>query len=182
MRRPTFDRWIKREVMRISKSETFNFRKLAAQAQRPNAPDRLAAALLLYANETGRVEKLFELVWNESTRREYEDVLSILDGRSAEKLALRGTPMMSLDPAYWSFLTRYADAYYAPERAASQKRELWEEARQAQLKKGISPIEAAEACGFDAANVTMFLNHADLGRLTLKDIKQLRNYLKRAKV
>ena len=47
MRRPTFDRWIKREVMRISKSETFNFHKLAAQAQRPNAPDRLAAALLL---------------------------------------------------------------------------------------------------------------------------------------
>ena len=173
MRRPTFDRWIKREVMRISKAETFNFRKLAAQAQRPNAPDRLAAALLLYANETGRVEKLLELVWNEST---------ILDGRSAEKLALRGTPMMSLDPAYWSFLARYADAYYAPERAASQKREIWEEARQAQLKKGISPIEAAEACGFDAANVTMFLNHADLGRLTLKDIKQLRNYLKRAKV
>ena len=55
--------------MRISKAETFNFRKLAAQAQRPNAPDRLAAALLLYANETGRVEKLLELVWDESTRR-----------------------------------------------------------------------------------------------------------------
>ena len=54
MRRPTFDRWIKREVMRISKAETFNFRKLAAQAQRPNAPDRLAAALLLYANETDK--------------------------------------------------------------------------------------------------------------------------------
>ena len=67
----------------------------------------------------------------------------------------------------------------SPENAL--KREIWEEARQAQLKKGISPIEAAQACGFDAANVTMFLNHADLGRLTLKDIKPLRNYLKRAK-
>lgn len=179
MRRPTFERWIKREVMRISKAKSFNFRKLAALAQRDNAPDRLAAALLLYARETGRTQKLLELVWNEPVRREYEEVLAKLGGRSAEELALRGTPMMSLDPAYWSFLARYADDYYAPERLASQKRELWEEARQAQLKAGVSPTEAAKACELDVANVTMFLNHADLGRLTIGDAKRLTTYLTR---
>ena len=180
MRRPTFDRWIKREIMRISRSKSFNFRKLVAKAQLNGAPDRLAAALLLYANETGRTEKLFELVWNDSVRKEYESVLEVFRGRSAAELALRGTPMMSLDPDYWSLLARYADAYYAPERAASKKRELWEEARHAQLKAGVSPAEAAQALGFDTANVTMFLNHAELGRLTIDDAKSLRNYLKRA--
>jgi len=180
MRRPTFDRWIRREILRISKAKSFNFRKLVAQAQRNNAPDRLAAALLLHAYETDRTQKLFELVWDDSLRREYEKALEVFAGRSVELLALRGTPMMSLDPDYWSFLARYADDYYAPERVASQKRELWEEARQAQLKAGVSPAEAAKACGMDVANVTMFLNHADLGRLTMKDIKTLRSYLKRA--
>ena len=181
MRRPTFDRWIRREILRISKAKSFNFRKLVAQAQRNNAPDRLAASLLLYAYETDRTQKLFELVWDSSIRKEYESVLDVFAGRSVESLALRGTPLMSLDPDYWSLLARFADDYYAPEKVASQKRELWEEARQAQLKAGVSPAEAAKACGMDVANVTMFLNHADLGRLTMKDIKALCSYLKRAR-
>ena len=172
---------MRREILRISKAKSFNFRKLVAQAQRNNAPDRLAAALLLHAYETDRTQKLFELVWDDSLRREYEKALEVFAGRSVELLALRGTPMMSLDPDYWSFLTRYADDYYAPERVASQKRELWEEARQALLKSGVSPAEAAKACGMDVANVTMFLNRAELGRLKMKDIKALCSYIKRAR-
>ena len=177
MRRPKFDRWIKREVMSIAGVETFNFRRLVAQAQRDDAPEDLAPALLLYANETGRTSKLLELLWNEELRAEYDDVLSKIGGRSAGRLALRSTPMMSLRPAYWKFFSRYADAYYTPERVASAKRELWEVARQAQLKAGISPTQAARACGLDAANTNMFLNRADLGRLTIEDAQRLADYL-----
>lgn len=177
MRRPTFDRWIKREVLRAAGTESFNFRKLAAQAQRDDAPKDLAPALLLYANETHRADKLLALLWNDALREEYEDVLGKIGGRSAGRLALRSTPMMSLRPAYWKFLARFADAYYAPERIASEKRELWEVARRAQLETGTSSSQVARECGLDIANVNMFLSHADLGRLTAEDARRITDYL-----
>lgn len=177
MRRPTFDRWIKREAMRIAGADTFNFRRMVAMAQRSDAPEDLAPALLLYANEVNRTEKLFELLWNDALRAEYEDVLGKIGGRSCGRLALRSTPMMSLRPLYWKFLSRYADAYYTPERVASQKRELWETAHEAMLKKGVSPAQAASACKLDVANVNMFLNRADIGRLKIEDVQRLADYL-----
>lgn len=177
MRRPTFDRWIKREVLRAAGTDEFNFRKLAAQAQREDAPEDLAAALLLYANETGRTEKLLDLLWSDRLRDEYETVLAEIGGRSVGQLALRSMPMMSMPPSYWKFLSHFADAYYAPERVASQKRELWEIAREAQLKTGTSATQVARACDLEVANTNMFLNHADIGRLKIEDARRVTDYL-----
>lgn len=177
MRRPTFDRWIKREILRAAGTDEFNFRKLAAQAQRDDAPEDLAPALLLYANETGRTDKLLDLLWNDRVRDEYEDALSKIGGRSAGRLALRSTPMMSMLPTYWKFLSRYADAYYAPERLASEKRELWEVAREAQLKTGTSATQVARACELEVSNTNMYLNHADIGRLRIEDAQRVADYL-----
>ena len=163
--------------MRAAGVDSFNFRRLVALAQHDDAPADLVPALLLYANETNRTDKLLALLWNDRVREEYEEVLGKIGGRSAGRLAMRSTPMMSLRPAYWKFLSRYADAYYAPERIASEKRELWEQARQAQLKTGASSSEVARACGLDIANTNMFLSHADLGRLTLEDAERVAQYL-----
>ena len=178
MRRPRFNRWIKLEVLRLAHTTSFNLRRLAARAQRELAEsDELAAALLLYAHENDQLERLLSYVYDESLRAEYIAVEQRLGKRSIERLALRGTPMMSLPVRYREFLDRYESAYHTPERVASEKQVLWEQSSQAMLRSEIIPSELARELHLDVANLNAYLMRGETQRFTLDTARTIAQYL-----
>ncbi|MBQ9002511.1 MAG: hypothetical protein IJ087_11730, partial [Eggerthellaceae bacterium] len=107
--------------------------------------------------------------YDDDLRREYEKVERHLGDRSIERLALRGTPLQSLPERYRAFLEEFERAYHAPERIASEKRGLLEQTQAAALRTGASPTELARQLGLDRANVSAYLAHGEIGRLTVED-------------
>ena len=172
MRRPKFSHWIHAEVLRISGSKRFSLRRFSSCIQTEKNPE-LAAALLLYAHENNAIDKLMGLIYDEELRKEFDKVERHLGSRSIERLALRGTPMMSLPPLYRKFMSDYEDAYYTPERVAQEKRELSEQAREAALRTGASPAELARTLGVDRANLNAYLLRGETHRITLESARRL---------
>ena len=176
MRRPCFKRWIRGEVLRLAKTASFNLRKLAAEAQR-TADVELVSALLLYAHENDQTDKLMSYIYDETILEEYQTVEARFGQRSIERLALRGTPMMSLPQQYRDILERYEYAYHTPENIAAEKRELWETTKQSVLVSGISPAELANALELDQSNLSAYLAHGDIGRFTLATVRRIAEYV-----
>ena len=172
MRRPCFHRWIRRRVLELAQMRMFNLRMFAARAQQDPGGE-LAAALLLYAHENDCLERLMAYVYDPDLRREYEAVERHLGQRSIERLALRGTPLQSLPERYRAFLEEFERAYHRPEHIAAEKRVLLDQTRAAVLRSGASPTELARQLNLDRANVSAYLAHGEIGRLTLEDAKRL---------
>lgn len=175
MRRPKFSRWIRLEVMRLTGVKRFNFRKFTTRVQENNDV-KLAAALLLYAHENDCIENLMECVYDENLRNEYNKVEKHLGDRSVERLALRGTPMMSLPEPYREIMAAYEEAYYTPERIAEEKRALHEKAQEAVLRSGISTTELAKELGVDRANLSAYLTNGETHRLSTEAVERLANF------
>ena len=176
MRRPTFPRWIRLQVLDLAETQSFNLRRFAAIVQKTHDA-QFASALLLHAHENGQFNRLMSYIYDEDTEREYRMVEQRLGGRSVERLALRGTPMMSLPKPYRDFMTSFAEAYYAPERIEEEKRALWEAARESMLVSGSSPAEIARALGLDSSNLSAYLANGDTGRFTLDTARAIAEYL-----
>ena len=136
----------------------------------------LAAALLLYAHENNCIEQLMENVHDEALAAEFAKVERHLGDRSVERLALRGTPMMSLPPQYRDIMASFEEAYYKPERIAAEKRELCEKAQLALRESGASATEIAQELGIDRANLSAFLANGETHRLNLEDARKLAHY------
>lgn len=181
MRRPRFYRWIRLEVLRLAKTRSFNLRKLAAAAQRTGNAD-LAASLLLYAHENGQLQRLFAYIYNDNLLAQYKQIEQRLGMRSIERLALRGTPLMSLPPLYRAFLERYNAAYHAPEAIASEKRALRQRTLRSMLETGTTPAELAHACGVDPNNLNAYLARGELHRFTLRTARLIADDLDSNKV
>ena len=177
MRRPVFENWVRREVLRVAQTSSYSLRKLAAKAQHAKAPDELPPLLLFSAYESGRAERLLTYIWNQQLAREYGEVISKLGNRSAGKLALRGTPMMSLPLAYRSVLEAYAQAYYAPEALAAKKHELWQRSRDAQILCGATHAEVASALELDPANTSSYLKTGKVARVTMETAQRIHDHL-----
>ena len=177
MRRPVFSRWIRTEVQRIATSRSFSLRRFSALSQTDKAPGELSAALLLYAYENDCVDSLFEYIYDEKILEEYKLTIDRLGGRSVSQLALRGTPMKSLGENYRVIMKRFADAYYHPERVAEEKRAIWEQAREAQLRTGATPSQIATALDIDPANVSAFLKNGRVEKFTLEKSQMILDYL-----
>jgi hypothetical protein len=179
MRRPVLGRWAKKVAMEHAGASSFDLRALSAKAQREH-DEVLAAALLLFATESDRIDRLMSFVWDDDLRTEYENVLAKLSGRSAEKLALRGTPMMSMPPAYRKLMEDYAAAYQAPERIEEEKRRLWEQTRNLQIRKGISPMKVARALKLDPPNTSAYLKNGSVEKFTLDTVRDIYDYVSNA--
>ena len=197
MRRPKFSRWIRQEILEITKTKRFNLRLLASRAQTelekertrpakpdgaskgesPSSPSLLAAALYLYAYENECLDRLAGLMYDKQVLAEYEKVGKHLGGRSVERLALRGTPMMSLPPQYRELMARFEEAYYTPERVADEKRELSERTREVVLRLGVSPTELSRALEIERANLSAFISHGETHRLNLQDARKLAEFV-----
>ena len=176
MRRPRFKRWIRSEVLRLAGTNSFSLRKFAAKAQRERNPE-FDSALLLHAHESGQYNRLMSYLYDEELMAEYRAVEQRLGGRSVERLAFRGTPMMTLPDEYRAIMSRFVDAYHAPELIAEEKRTLWESTRRAVLMSGTSPAELARELGLDPANLSAYLARADVGRFTLATARTIAEYV-----
>ena len=184
MRRPTFKRWIRRQCCAIANTDEFSFVKLVALAQssRKGAGDtisrrRLSAALHLYALSNDCLERLHERTWSKSLCEKQARVESALGARDIERLALRGTTLLTLPEEYRDVLQEYHESYYAPELLANRKLELQEQARKLQLQTGTYAIDISKATGIAAPNVVAFLKHADVARVTAEGAESMVNYL-----
>ena len=179
MRRPTFARWIRREALRLADARNFNLHALVAQAQRGDARDArmLAAALLLYAHENGCVDRLVSFVWDDDLRTEYEQTERKLGDRSAEKLALRGTPMMSLPQPYRDVLAAFDEAYHGPERMANEKELIWQKTHEAQLRLAMQPTAIARDLDLDPSNLAAYLKGGNCDRVTMQTAQRILAYL-----
>ena len=172
MRRPRFSRWIRLQVLSLAHTKAFSLRSLAAQAQR-EANGELAAALLLYAHENQCVSRLMSYVYDEALQREFEKVEAHLGKRSAERLALRGTPMRSLPEKYRALLEAYERAYHTPERIAAEKLALQRQAHEAVLRSGVSPAALARTLGVDPANLHAYITRGETHRINLEAAHRL---------
>ena len=175
MRRPKFSRWIHKEILRIVGVGRFNMRKFAAQAQN-DVNGELAAALLLYAHENDCLDTLLPLITDKHLLDVYTKVEKHLGDRSIERLALRGTPMMSLPPQYRDLMARFEEAYYTPERIAEEKRELHQKVLDAVQRSGASTAEIARELGIDRANLSAYLAKGETHRLSTEAIERLANF------
>ena len=175
MRRPKFARWIRLEIMKLTGVKRFNFGKFAMRAQE-KSNGLLAAALLLYAHENDCLDNLMEHITDTELRNEYNKVEKHLGDRSVERLALRGTPMMSLPEPYRVLMARFEEAYYTPERVAKEKRELHQRALEAVRRSGASTSEIARELGIDRANLSAYLANGETHRLSTEAIERLVNF------
>ena len=175
MRRPVFDRWIKREVLRVSGARVFNLRHLAAQAQ--STTPELAAPLLLHAYVTGSLQRLMDYVYRDDVRADFERVATILSGRNVAMLALRKKPPAPLPARYADVLAAYRAAYYRPEAEAAEKRDRWTRITQLQAQKGIGNAEVYRALDLDPGNTNAFLKHGTASRVSLAATADILHYL-----
>ncbi|MCL2889186.1 MAG: hypothetical protein FWE65_02050 [Eggerthellaceae bacterium] len=174
MRRPTFERWIRRYLLSLAGTESFSLRKLAAMAQTESP--RLAEPLLLYACASGSVERLLGFVWRRELLDSYRSVLEAIGGRDLAGLAL-GSEIGGLPLEYRKFLDSYRIAYRKPESAGESKRLRWERSRMLQLEKGISTAQICRALALNVGNVNAYLKHGDVGKLSLKNATDIMKFL-----
>ena len=167
MRRPTLERWLRRELMALSGLEKFSLRKLAAMAQGPNA--RLVEPLFLYCLDTGRLRKLMTLAYREDVVQTWQAAERALSGKDLTKLALEGGAEEVLPRSYSKHLDSFAAQYCKSETIAASKAMRLERCRLLQLKTGASVTEISRSLGLDPGNVSAFLKNGELGRVTLDD-------------
>ena len=175
MRRPVFNRWIKRQVLEIAGTDSFSLRKLAATAQKENP--RLIEPLLLYSITAGQVGRLISFMYKDGVLESYKSVLPILQGIDLEEAALSGQLDDSLPREYGKFLKSYRASYNRPETTKDSKRMRWERSRILQLEKGISTADIYRALGLNAGNVNAYLKHGDTDKVSLQNATDIMNYL-----
>lgn len=169
MRRPTFDRWAKREALRAANARAFSFKNLAGALQDGCAD--LKAPLFLYAYETDDLDRLFRYIRDATLADEFRRVENVLGGRPAEKLALRGTPMRLLPGEYQACLDAFALAFRAPERLEAEKRALWEKTVSAQRRKSIPNSEVYQRLHLNPGNVNSYLKDGAVEKLSLENAR-----------
>lgn len=186
MKRPTFERWIRRECCAIAQTDSFSLVKLAAlaQSQRKGPGDtvsrrRLAAALQLYALSNGCSQRLNNHVWDKKLLEKYVRVERAIGARDIQRLALRGTPMLSLPSEYRTLMTAFYENYYSPEISAEKKRALREQARELQLKTGTTSTDIARATGIAVTNVVAFLKNGEVSRISIEGIEDMLAFLRK---
>ncbi|MCL2332660.1 MAG: hypothetical protein FWC54_04145 [Actinomycetia bacterium] len=175
MRRPTIERWLRRELIRLSGLDSFNLRKLAAHAQK-DAP-RLIEPLLLYAYATGCLDRLLDCIWREDVRDSYQTAIGILSGKDLSAIALQKQDADKLPREYQKFLNSYRTAYLKPENDRESKLLRWKRSRALQQEKGIGTSEIYHALGLNAGNVNAYLKHSDLGKVSLEHATAIMKYL-----
>lgn len=175
VRRPTFDRWIRREVMHMAGLERFSLRKIAAAAQQGNR--EFAAALVLYAYSNKCFDKVEPFIWDEALVKEFHHVSQVLAGRDLETLALRDTPLRALPEEYHAILASFANAYNHAELIAGKKHEIWQRTHELQLHKGITNSEIYQALGLNHGNVNSYLKDATVNKVSLKNAEAILAYV-----
>lgn len=176
MRRPKFLNWARAELLRSTGLETFDLRKIAAVAQSEESP-ALATTLMLYAHEADCLDRLMSLTYDSELRKHFVSIEQRLGKRSVERLALRGTPMMTLPKACREVFAAYDRAFHSPELADAEKQELQVKAHEAMLRSGVSPTHVARELNLDPGNMHAFLIRGETKRFTLETTRRIADFV-----
>jgi hypothetical protein len=175
MRRPTFAGWIRRLILNLAHTDSFNLRKFAASAQKDTP--RLVEPLLLYAYDSCRTERLLDYIWNEEIQTSYEIALRALDGKDLTTRALFERDTNGLPYEYEKHLNSFRIAYHKLNTINASKKMRWERSRTLQREKGISAAEIYRALKLNPGNVNAYLKHGSLDKVSLENATRIMNYL-----
>jgi len=173
MRRPNFKGWVSRELAYLSGENTLNMRRLAFLAQTKGS--RLWERLALYAIATGQVERLRGFLYNEEMIADLDSLAGELgntdfnDPQNIEKLHMPARVQKAL--------LSYKAAYKKIDSRNESKRLRLEKIVALQKKKGIPTARICKALGLDSGNVSAYLKHADIDRLSLENATNVMKYL-----
>jgi len=116
-------------------------------------------------------------IYDSDLDSEYTQVIHHIGKRSVERLAMRGTPLMTLPKAYRAVFKAYENAYYAPERIEEEKRSLQQSAKLAMLQSGESPADIARALNLNYENLHAYLVRGEIKRFTLDTARAIDAHL-----
>ncbi len=175
MRRLVFNRWIKRLLVELADTSSFNLRKFAAAAQK-DIP-RIAEPLLLYAYDTQITEKLLDLIWDKELLASYKTALQALGKKNLSEIALGSHYVPGLSREYIKILNSYRVAYQRPETVRESKKMRWERSRTLQLEKGVSAAEIYHALKLNPGNTNAYLKHGSLDKVSLETATAIMKFL-----
>ena len=177
MRKPRFNRWIKKKLLEEANLKTFNLNKLAALAQ--NEHPRLAEPLLLWAISTDNVNRLLPLIWRDGLKDKYQRVIGIFEGKDIEQEALKGEILPLLPNLYARTLNEFYDAYNGSPEEAKARQDCWDEIHWLQLEMGIRNSEIYQDLNLNHGNTNRYLKYGELDKLSLEKAQLILQYLKK---
>ena len=173
MRRPSFKGWVTKELSYLSGENTLNLRRLSFLAQN-NVP-RLRERLVLYTIATNQVTRFKGFLYREDLIAELETINKLVEGFDFNNPD--NTEPLQLPPRYRKALQSYKAAYQNIDTRNASKKLRWEKSVELQKKKGVSTTQICEALGLDIGNITAYLKHADINRVSLENATGIMKYL-----
>jgi hypothetical protein len=178
MRRLTFDGYLRSYVRYLSGHETLALNRLVPLVQ---SEPRLTEPLLLWAVESGRVNRLAALLQGQdqdALERELTTLAS-LEGRGRLESALDSEDPR-LRPEYWKVWRSYVVRRDAPERDAQLKLVARQRALALEATKGVTRYRMAKDLGLNPGNLHAFLAQDNASKLSLDRALELVEYLEAA--
>lgn len=176
MRRPTFKRWIAKEIQYLSGVDSLDLVRLASLAQ--GTCPRIIEPLLLYAMESSKEQRLLGLIWRSDIKASYKSSLVALEEcGSLQALALGDRYPRGLPREYTKYFSSYRAAYYKPETDAASKRMRWKQSRELQLKKGVHTSEIYTELKLNPGNVNAYMKHGAVEKVSLQHATEIMRFL-----
>ena len=173
MRRPNFKGWVSRELTYLSGENTLNLRRLAylAQSRIPRLWERLA----LYAIGTGKTQRLKDYLYRAEKIEELNTLASKFEGMDFNdpEIAHR----VQMPDRFKKALLSFKAAYEKVDTRNESKKLRWEKSVELQKKKGISTTLICKALGLDVGNISAYLKHAAIDRVSLEKATDIMKYL-----
>jgi len=173
MRRPNFKGWVSRELTYLSGENTLNLRRLAYLAQ--GSIPRLWERLALYAIATGKTQRLKDYLYRAEKIEELNTLVRKFEGMDFNdpEIAHR----VQMPDRFKKALLSFKAAYEKVDTRNESKKLRWEKSVELQKKKGISTALICKALGLDAGNISAYLKHADIDRISLEKATDIMKYL-----
>jgi hypothetical protein len=176
MRPLTFAGYLGASVSRLSGEDTLDpARLVSAVRRRP----RLSAPLVLWAVETGRVDRFAGLLADDPRLRTELDTVHRLWAEGGLERALDQSPT-PLRPEYAKAWHSYVARRDARQRDARLKMVARERALDLEARKRVSRYRLAKDLGLNPGNLHAFLTQGNAAKLSLKKAVALVKYLEAA--
>ena len=173
MRRPNFKGWVSRELLYLSAEKTLSIRRLALLAQ-TDLP-RLRERLVLYAIATNQTERLMSFLYREDVITELATIRRLTEGFDFDDPDC--SKHLYLPARYRKALLSYKAAYQNIDTRNASKMLRWQKSVDLQKNKGISTTQICEALGLNLGNISAYLKHADINRVSLGKATDIMKYL-----
>ncbi|MDR1184544.1 MAG: hypothetical protein LBK67_07085 [Coriobacteriales bacterium] len=165
--------WLKSELTRMSGQNTLNICKLATLAKNENP--RLYEPLLIYAMETGALDRLLFCIEDEKRKEEYLRVAGLCGDCGI--VALTEYEIKSLPWDYRKLLLTWKAVEGKRQRIERSKRLRLERTQKLQKLKAVSNVQIYRTLNLNPGNTNAYLKHGDLSKLSLNNATRIMKYL-----